>query len=122
MRKWMASNRCREISPNKVRRTFSRMLPVWSAENASDENKASTHSHATVGNHEIKRLRRTGGAEASRLETDNSIYLLNPVIRGFPRDDHVMHVAFTQSGAADADELCSLLQIGNRFGSAISHA
>ena len=49
------------------------MLPVCSAEKTSVEKAASRQSHAMVGIHEIKTLRRTGGAEASRLKTDKIV-------------------------------------------------
>src|SRR6266849_4611403 len=48
--------------------------------------------------------------------------LLRRVIRGFARDHDVVHVAFAQTGGADAHEARLLLQFSHRLAPAISHA
>src|SRR5579864_73805 len=48
--------------------------------------------------------------------------LFQPIVGSFTRNDHVMHVALTQSCAADADEPRLLLQLRDSLGAAIPHA
>ncbi len=47
--------------------------------------------------------------------------LLQPVVRRFAGDDHVVDVAFAQACLGDADELSPLLQFLQIRGAAISH-
>lgn len=107
---------------------MSRMPPVCSAENASVENQASTTSHTRVGNHQSRRRCFERGACVSTTCEDKAFRpipparLFNLVVRGFTRDDDVMHVALSQSGAADADKPCLLLQVSNGVGAAVTHA
>src|SRR5215469_16844902 len=100
---------------------LNRTLPVWSAENVSVENDASTHSHATVGSQASSLRGEDAGTGSGRAVDDKFDCLFEPVVGGFPRDDYVMHVAFTQARAADADEACLLLQLGNAARAAVSH-
>src|SRR6478752_2900192 len=100
---------------------FCRTLPVCSAEKMSVEKTASTESQSSVGSH-ASSLRGGGAGTVSGSPVEDKAALLQPVIRGFTRDDHVMDVAFTQAGAADADEARLLLQLRNAGGAAVSHA
>src|SRR5579859_7121577 len=108
------------MGPKMACRIFRRMLPVCSAEKRSVEKSASTQTQSSVGNH-ARSLRETGTGPGSAVEL-KSAYLFQPVVRRFTRDYHVVHMAFTQAGAADADEARLLLQLGNRLGAAITHA
>src|SRR6266404_8221943 len=111
-------------------------LPVWAAENFSVENAAMAPSHASAGAQYQTispiRFREASGrcwigagtTRRSELKRDghfpkknemllNSSELLQPVVRRFTRDDHVMDVAFAKSCAADANEARFLLQFAN---------
>src|SRR4029077_5265691 len=108
--------------PNSARRSFCRMLPVCSAENTSDEKAASTQSHSSVGIHASSLRENEAGTGPGTAVDDKSPCLFQPVIGGFTRDDHVMHVVFAQACAADANEPRLLLQLRNVPGAAVSHA
>ena len=91
-----------------------RTPPVCSAENVSVEKLASTTIQMSVGS-QMRNLRR--GGTVMRLgitDVDKELCLLDSIVRSFTRDDHVMHVALTQTRAADAYEAGFLLQLWNR--------
>src|SRR5579885_3435578 len=48
--------------------------------------------------------------------------LLEPVVRRFLGDDHVVHVALSETGRREAQELRLVLQLGYAARAAISHA
>src|SRR5579884_765535 len=111
MRKWIHSNHSAERRGKSVSRIFASTVPVCSAENTSVEKQASTQSQSSVGIH--ARSFRGDAVEISTVGDGNLTCLLQPVIRRFPRDDYVMHVALAQPSAADADKARLLLQLWN---------
>src|ERR1700693_5445536 len=48
--------------------------------------------------------------------------LFDLVVWCFPRNDHVVHVAFAQSGDCDSNEAGTLLQFGKRRYAAVAHS
>src|SRR5260221_12224366 len=98
------------------------MLRVCPAENVSVEKDARTESHSNVGSHGSSFRRNELGMGSGTADDDKLGRLFKSVIGSFPRNDYVMHVAFTQASAADANKAGLLLKFRNRFGAAITHS
>src|SRR5215472_8632209 len=98
-----------------------RMMPVCAAEKVSVEKLASTQSQMNVGSQ--TRSMRPGDSvmRFGKADENKRACLFDPVVGSFACDDNVMHVALTQARAADADELCFLLQLRNGLCAAIAH-
>src|SRR5437016_7888515 len=101
---------------------LNKTLPVCSAENVSVEKAARTQSQSSVGSQGSSFRRDELGMGPGTAEADKLSRLFKPVVGSFPRNDHVMHVALTQAGAADTDKAGPLLKFRNRFSAAIAHS
>src|SRR5260221_11530790 len=101
---------------------FSRTLPVCSAEKVSVEKAVKTESHSNDGSQGNSFRRNELGMGPGTADADKLGRLFKSVVGSFPGNDHVMNVALTQAGAANADEACSLLKFRDRSGAAIAHA
>src|SRR6185295_10003020 len=51
-----------------------------------------------------------------------ALFPIHAIVRRFFGDDHIVHVAFPESGYRLTDEGGILLQVGNRLASAIAHS
>src|SRR6516162_8639567 len=65
----------------------------------------------------IDRRGKCGGFSAVALPE-----LFDMIVWGLASDDHVMHVAFAQAGAGDADELGLLLKFCNAATAEVTHS
>src|SRR5258708_36384300 len=63
----------------------------------------------------------SGGLIAEFRLTTKKSFLLDPVVGCFAGNHDIVHVAFSQSRAAYANETCLLLQVQDTFSAAIAH-
>src|SRR5207245_9688459 len=59
---------------------------------------------------------------ASEGSAAGATQLLDRIVRGLARDHYIVHVAFPQAGAADANEARLLEQLRNRRAATVTHA
>src|ERR1700687_1939368 len=106
------------MSPNRLVNSVYSTPSVCCAEKKSVDSNAIRPIQTSAGHQARRRL----GRDAVKSVVNRPRPLLRRVIRGLPRDHDVVHVAFAQSGGADAYESRLLLQFGYRLAPAISHA
>ena len=83
--------------------------------------KCSQQAQPEEGGHPVPQLLARRQLKMIGDGRDRQTLLLHPIVGSFAGDDHVVHVAFAQAGAADASETRFLLQFGDVPGPAHGH-
>src|SRR3974390_2837922 len=110
----ITSSNAGSIGPKRDDATRLRRPKVFLDEAKSVDSRRSTTSQTATGHQRWASIRNDG---LSVLRRD----LLDTIIRSFARDQHVVHVTFAQSRAADAHEACVLLQLRDVGAANVAH-
>src|SRR3974390_2698253 len=102
------------VRPKTAVETRKRRPNVLVEEAKSVDSRRSTTSQRPTGHQRRKSIRKDG---FSVLRRD----LLDTIVGSFARDQHVVHVTFAQSRAADAHEACVLLQLRDVGAANVAH-